>query len=437
MTSQDFETQVQSFPDEPGVYYFVAPDKEILYIGRATSLRDRLKSYFKDDLLHARGALLVDIVTRASVIEWTKTDSVLEAIILEANLIKKYQPHGNTDEKDDKSFNYALITAEDFPRIILVRGKDFFERFPQSEIKYVFGPYTNSHSLKEGLKIIRKIFPFRDSCTPYEMKLNKRGEFLVPRPCFNRQIGLCPGVCSGEISKREYAGVIQNIRLLFEGKKTKLVRKLEKEMYSFAKHQEFEKANEIKRKLFSITHIRDVSVIKEDLPEHDKKASPPTASADRRVVSPRPPYPRIEGYDISHIQGSNTAGVMVVLEGRHMKKSDYRLFRIRRKGINDIGALKETITRRLNHSEWPSPDVIVVDGSDAQKRVAESTLARCAIKADVVAVVKNERHKPEAVLGNEQLISEFKREILLVNSEAHRFAVKYHRKLRQKNSLPR
>ena len=120
-----------------------------------------------------------------------------------------------------------------------------------------------------------------------------------------------------------------------------------------------------------------------------------------------------------------------------MKKSDYRLFRIRRKGINDIGALKETITRRLNHSEWPSPDVIVVDGSDAQKRVAESTLARCAIKADVVAVVKNERHKPEAVLGNEQLISEFKREILLVNSEAHRFAVKYHRKLRQKNSLSR
>ena len=202
----------KALPDKPGVYFFLGPRKEILYIGKATSLKDRTRSYFASDLSETRGGLIVKMVDEARSIDFRVTDSVLEALLLEADLIKKFQPRYNTKEKDDKSFNCVVITKEDFPRLLVVRKKDIdFSslRTTNYQLQTIFGPFPHGAQLKDALKIIRKIFPYRDA----KCDLNQG------KPCFNRQIGLCAGVCSGEISKSDYAGIIDNLKLFFASKK--------------------------------------------------------------------------------------------------------------------------------------------------------------------------------------------------------------------------
>lgn len=412
MNSQVFNRT--KLPDSPGVYFF-KKGKEILYIGKATSLRDRVRSYSSNDLISTRGPLLVDMVFKADRITFEKTDSVLEAIILEANLIKKYQPKYNTKEKDNKSFNYVVITKEEFPRVLVERGRNL-ENSDSLLIKEKFGPFPNAAQLKEALKIIRKIFPFRDMC--------KIGQ---DKPCFNYQIGLCPGVCSGLTSKKEYSKIIKNIQLFFEGKKIKILKNLEKDMTLLAKEQKFEEANKIKKTIFAINHIQDVALVKGDFSgERFDLESPKRFNLEEEKTF------RIEAYDIAHISGSANVGVMVVLEDGEPAKSEYRKFKINNSKQNDVAALKEILERRFTHEEWSFPQVIVIDGGKAQINIARKVLEKFGLDIPVVSVLKNEYHKPKAVMGNKIVSSKYSNEILLANNEAHRFAIKYHRSLRNK-----
>ncbi len=406
-------------PNKPGVYFF-RREKEIIYIGKATSLRDRVKSYFGKDLIEARGPVILDMVFKADKITWQETDSVLEALILEAELIKKYQPKYNTKEKSDKSFNYVVITKEELPRVIVVRGKDlgnsaslnFSSLRPSSakrdprELKIqrssVFGPYTNSSQLKEALKIIRRIFPFLDD------KSKNYAEFY-------RQINLVPDLAN----RKMYLQNIKNMKLFFQGKKKIILKNLEKEMKVYAGRREFENAGEIKRQIFALKHINDVALLKLE----------PSAYG---LV----PTFRIEAYDIAHMGGKNMVGVMVVVENGVVNKSEYKKFKIRtQKGANDTGALVEVLERRLAHPEWVYPDLIVVDGSTAQINFAKSALMKVDARIPVVSVVKDERHKPKGIIGESKLIKQYKNLILLANNEAHRFAINYHKNLRAKSFL--
>ena len=257
MNLNDFQKKKKQLPDTPGVYFFLGPKREVLYIGKATSLRDRVRSYFSPDLAVARSPLVVQMVEKARSIDWRETDSVLEALILEASLIKTYKPHHNTLEKDDKSFNYVVITDEEFPRVLVKRGKELgglpplpsrgegggegCRSNPSEPFKAIFGPFPHGVQLKEAMKIIRKIFPFRDKCEPCEDIKNEKIKKIC-RPCFNRQIGLCPGVCSGEVSAAEYRRTIRHIRLFLGGHKKKLLTALESEMKKAAKAERFEEA---------------------------------------------------------------------------------------------------------------------------------------------------------------------------------------------------
>lgn len=438
-------SKTKNLPDTPGVYFFYGKDKQILYIGRATSLRNRVKSYFKDDVIRTRGPLIVDMVSQAVLVDYLQTDSVLEAVIAEANLIKKWAPPANVREKDDKSFNYVAITKEEYPQVLLVRGKDIDES-KKEKFLYIFGPYPQGGVLKEGMRIIRKIFPWRDSkCTPcFFLRDSASGlrKSAGCKPCFNRQIGLCPGVCTGEISKKEYMKTVRNLKLFFEGKKSAVLRTFKKEMNALAKKQSFEEADEVKKKIFSLTHIQDISLIKAELQtENIKEEFSLTTSARGGSAYGGKDYKlstsfRIEAYDVAHLGGKNVGGVMVVLEDRNIKKSDYRLFKIRTaKASDDVGALREVLERRLKHTEWSYPNVIVVDGGISQKNMAEKVLREANFDITIVSVQKNERHQPERILGDEKIIKIYKKEILLLNSEAHRFAIKYHRKMREKNFL--
>jgi excinuclease ABC subunit C len=399
---------IKKLPDTPGVYFFTDDAGNVLYIGKATSLRDRVRSYLSADLPETRGPLLVKMMIEATNINFENTDSVLEALILEANLIKKHKPPYNTAEKDDKSFNYVVITKEDFPKVLTVRGRELeMEKINEEGKKYqaIFGPFIQGGSLREALKIIRRIFPYRDNkCTP-----------LSGRPCFNRQIGLCPGVCTGEISKDEYKEIIKNIKLFFEGKKKAIVKSLEKEMAAHAKNRDFEKASQIKKTVFALEHIQDIALIKNYRPQN--------VSGLKTV--------RIESYDIAHMSGKNVVGVMTVVEDGEARRGEYRKFKIKQNpGVNDTAALKEILSRRLNHEEWPMPQIIVVDGGKAQINAAEAVLKERNLTIDVVSVVKDERHKPREILGKQSLVTKYESDILIANSESHRFAITYHRKLR-------
>lgn len=255
-------------PETPGVYFFFDENKELLYIGKATSLCDRVLSYFLQDLVLTRGPKVVLMLGEIRFIGYRQTDSVLEALILESKYIKTEQPPYNSDAKDDKSYNHVVITKEKYPRVLTVRGRDIDQKKFTEPVKYLFGPFPEGGALREAMRIVRRIFPYRDRCVPYE-ELNEVGKQRA-RPCFNAQIGLCPGVCTGKVSRTEYGQMINHIRLFFEGKKNVLVKSLEREMKEAAKEKRFEQAGEIKKTLFALQHIQDMALIKDDLSEHTK-----------------------------------------------------------------------------------------------------------------------------------------------------------------------
>ncbi|PIR87568.1 MAG: hypothetical protein COU10_03920 [Candidatus Harrisonbacteria bacterium CG10_big_fil_rev_8_21_14_0_10_45_28] len=402
----------EKLPNAPGVYFFLGAKKEILYIGKATSLRSRVRSYFVSDLLDKRSALIENMVLEAKKVEWTVTDSVLEALILETNLIRTHKPKFNTRSKDDKSYNHLIITNEEFPRVLVVREKDITENYTDAEIKYDFGPFTSGGLFRDALKIVRKLFQFYDTKNPVGAKISKLASGKID---FNRQIGLYPDIQS----KAEYNRTIRHIKLFFEGKKDIILKELEREMSRLAKQQKFEEANIIKRKIFALNHIQDVALLKS---EHK-------VYRDNRTV-------RIEAFDIAHLDGEDMVGSMTVVEGGEAKKSEYRKFKIKTlSDANDPAALREILDRRFGHPEWPSPQIIVVDGSTAQKNAAERVVRQRGLVIPVVAVVKDDRHKASRLIGPKNLLETYKLDILYANAESHRFAINFFRKTKRRRAL--
>lgn len=402
-------------PDCPGVYLFTqgkGKAKKILYIGKATSLRDRTRSYFDAELMATRGPRIVDMVTRADGLSYEAAPTVLEALVREAALIREHLPPANAMGKDDKTFLYAVVTDEQIPRVLAVRGAeiDFKKKFVNTtgvKLKSIHGPFPSGYQLREGLKLIRKIFPFYDTQKP----VGEGNKHLQAKVEFNRQIGQYPK----DMSRSEYMRSIRNVTLFLSGRVKTLRATLTRDMNAFAKTERFEQAAHIKRQLFALDHIQDVSLIKEDRGEKIG--------------------PRIEAYDTAHLSGTNAIGVMVVVENGTPLKKDYRTFKIQGSGgkslNDDIASLKEILGRRLGHPEWPLPRAFVVDGGKTHKKAAEEVLKQVGIGLPVVAVVKDEKHRPREVLGGLRArISDA--DAVLANSEAHRFSITKHRQARSR-----
>ena len=410
MTKEDFSKK--KLPDAPGVYFFIGARKEILYIGKATSLASRVASYFTNDIHEKRSELIANMVLEAKTIEVQQTDSVLEAYILETNLIRTHRPRFNTIAKDDKSFNHLIITNEDFPRVLVVRGKDIATKFSEGEIAHTFGPFTSGTLFREALKIVKKIFQFYDTEKPIDAKTSKVTRGIID---FNKQIGLYPQ----EDKKEEYQKSIRYLRLFFEGKKATVIRELTKDMQTLAKEQRFEEAAQIKRKLFALAHIQDVALIRDEYRTY----------RDSKSI-------RIEAYDVAHLAGQEMVGVMTVVEGGERAPGEYRSFTIKSvTSAHEVKALTEVLERRLVHTEWQYPQLIVVDGNSVQARTAEMVLHAAGVVIPVVAVVKDEHHRPKRIIGPRKLVHEHKQDIISANAEAHRFSLSLHRKKRTKRLL--
>ncbi|MDB5244401.1 MAG: UvrABC system protein [Parcubacteria group bacterium] len=400
-------------PDCPGVYLF-KQGRKVLYVGKATSLRDRVRSYFDDDLIATRGPRVVDMVTKADRVAYETTPTVLEALVREAALIREYRPSGNSEGKDDKTFLYALITDEEIPRVLAVRGKDIDFKTKTTNVGFKFkgahGPFPSGAQLREGLRLIRRIFPFYDTPKP----VGAKSKHQVARIEFNTQINQYPR----DFNPKGYKRTIKHVELFLSGRVNELRRTLEKEMRELAKEECFEEAAETRRQLFSLDHIQDVSLIKdENLEEAREKLG----------------GERIEAYDTAHLAGTNAIGVMTVIQDGMPVKKEYRTFNIRGvKKNDDIASLKELLTRRFSHPEWAYPKVIVIDGGTTHKKAAEGALAEMGVGIPVAAVVKDERHRPREVLGGKRAgITDA--DAVLANSEAHRFSLSRHRLARSRN----
>ncbi|MSU74560.1 hypothetical protein EXS57_02140 [Candidatus Kaiserbacteria bacterium] len=421
---QRSDLQKSNLPDIPGVYLF-RQGRKILYVGKATSLRDRVRSYFDDDLIATRGPRIVDMVTKADRVTFETTPTVLEALVREAALIKKYMPHANVDGKDDKSFLYAVVTKEEIPRVLAIRGKDIdFEHLTSGNdtLQKIYGPFPSGPQLREGLRLIRRIFPFFDTSkpvgtkSPSEIKIRSHGvnKHQNARIEFYQQVGAYPR--SYEV--KEYARTIRHVMLFLSGRGKELRLTLEREMKAAAKDERFEDAAEARRALFALDHIQDVSLIKDERLDEGRE----------KMVGAR-----IEAYDTAHLSGTNAIGVMTVLEDGVPIKKDYRTFRIRGvKKNDDIASLKEILSRRLNHPEWSFPAAIIIDGGMTHKKAAERVLIVAGVNIPVAAVVKDERHRPREVIGARRAgVSEA--DAVLANAEAHRFSLARHRAARSKN----
>ena len=417
MTMVKTSVPYKKFPETPGVYIMKDAAGHVLYVGKAGNLRRRVSSYFE----RPHDVRIQTLVNKIARIDFEQKDTALEALIREAELIKTLVPPFNVREKDDKSFLYFEITREKFPRVLLVRGSGVANEGRGGVGGGVvqgkrFGPFTSASSAREALRILRRIFPW-STHDPDEIGKMKR-------PCFNYEIGLCPGTCVGAITHEDYIKNIDRLKLFFEGKKARIIRALEKEMRMAAKKQEFERAETLRRQMFALQHIQDTALIS------DNEVLMARGSREGAGAASKDGY-RIEGYDISNISGTSAVGSMVVFEDGAPNKNEYRKFKIR--SIfqpNDVGMLKEVLERRFARTDWPMPDLVLIDGGLAQVNTARRVLLRIGIKIPIIGIAKGPRRDRNDVIG---LVPKGVQKLTLikVRDEAHRFAISYHRVLRR------
>jgi excinuclease ABC subunit C len=410
MIPKGIKVKNNELPDEPGVYLMKDAKGSVIYVGKATSLKRRVTSYFQK----AHDARIEEMVSKIRKIDYIVKPTVIEALILEANLIKYHWPPYNVREKDNKSFLYLVITKEEYPRPLLIRGTEL-EEGDAKKYKAVFGPYTSPRSLRAALDLVRKVFSW-SSCTPG-----------MKRPCFYYHLKLCPGVCIGVADKKAYQRTMRNLIRFFEGKKDGILRDFRRQMKAASASRHFEEAAALRNKIFFLEHIQDVAILKRE-DDHVDKMKEGEALVNL--------FGRIEGYDISTIQGTSTVASMVVFENGAPAKAEYRKFRIKSVvGTDDFAAMREVLTRRFRNS-WRKPDLVLVDGGIGQVHVAVSVLHELDLGIPVIGIAKGpERKRDDLVCDSRhmdlcKLCEQYKPLLVHVRDEAHRFAVTYHRQVR-------
>ena len=455
---------IQKLPTTAGVYLFHS-GKEIIYIGKAINIRSRVKNHFLQPSY--RDNLFMDSVSR---IGFEETNSEIEALVLEAQLIKKHQPKFNVVWRDDKNYFYVAVVKnkDKLPYIFITHQPfDYAQGKPTKKlsIKYI-GPFVEGAALKKTLKYLRRVFPFYTSPTHPKQK------------CTWCHIDLCPGPrlfearlasSSDEAAnlRAEYKKNVKKLILILEGKRKTVLNALKKEMNAFSKAQAFEKAAVTRNQFTALEHVMSHTHIlnnnsanqdgRLDLQNYDPLRK--TEEMLKKIIGVKK-VSRIECYDISNIQGKQATGSMVVFVNGQPNKSHYKKFRIRwgnesrprqvvgrgssipkESGPNDIAMLKEVFKRRFNHPEWQYPDVMLIDGGKAQINIAINTKKQDTItkQIKVISIAKGRREL--FIEGKEQPIplknlpQEVYNLIVHLDDEAHRFALTYHRKLRKKKLL--
>ena len=415
---------IKSFPEKPGVYLMHDAGGNIIYVGKAKSLKKRVSSYFRHaGFASPRLRKLVSFINDISTI---RTESEIEALILENRLIKLYQPFFNVDLKMNERYAYIKITAEKFPRIIVTRNKT-------EDGSVYLGPYVRVSEVRELLRLAERYFPLR-SCSS-EIKLQNK-----PRPCMKHALGLCMAPCSGDCTEAEYKDRVADVIMLLQGHGAELVEKLRKKMDKAASAMAFEEAARLRDTIRAIWRVsRQRSTIPE-IPA-GKENFWETLNLMQKVFSlPLLPW-RIDGFDISHTFGHETVGVVVVFEQGYPNTSLYRRFNIKTvEGIDDFRSMKETLTRRYRHcldGNEPLPQLILIDGGPIQLEFAISALDDLGITNIPIISLAEEFEEIYIPNSDKPMVLERTDTVLRllqqIRDESHRYAITSHRAARGKN----
>jgi len=418
-TTKTITEQLRTLPHQPGVYLMKNAYGTVLYVGKAKVLANRVRSYFQagTDLSEAKQIM----VRQVSTIDFIPVATETDALVLEDQLIKDYQPRFNILAKDDKSFLYIHITAEDFPRVLAVRRPDL----RQPGIYY--GPYPFAKNLRDVLKLLHMIFPFRTCVT------------LPQRACLEYYIGNCTAPCISKISQAEYRSMIDQVIQFFEGKSLDLTDKLEVEMNQAAEQQHFEQAARARNQLQAIKRLAQLR----KTPQHylasqiARKAINPQQGLVELATAlqlSQPPH-RVEVYDISHQQGRHIVGSMIVFIDGLPDKREYRRFKIKTVlggQSDDFKSLREVVTRRLKRN-WPLPDLAIMDGGKGQLSAVAQLWELAGVRVVSLAKKREELFSPNnpvpvtLPIGSQGLFI-----VQRMRDEAHRFAITYYRLLHNK-----
>lgn len=403
ITFEEIKKRVKNLPLSGGVYIMKNSAGKTIYIGKASSLRRRVESYFRKSALPPHKGLLMKEVRK---IDFILCEPEAKALLLEQSLIQDRKPKYNIALKDGKSFPLVEISRETFPRIRIVRKKNRLCRY--------FGPYPQAKELKQALELIRRIIPFR-SCAR-----------MPKKECLYFHLNLCPGPCIKKISPDEYAGSIREISLILEGRKKELMESIRAEMNRASEEKRFEKAAGLRDKLSAVSSLYGIKrEIKELL-------------LLKEVLSLKKTPFRIEAVDVSNISGTNSTGSVVVFENGTPLKSGYRRYRLLSRRKDDLSLISEIARRRaksLLAGKANYPDLVIVDGGIAHLKTFKAEFRKAGVNVPVLAIAKrneeiwvSEGRKPlRFKSGNPALCI-----IQKARDEAHRFAHKYHLSLRRK-----
>ncbi len=438
MTS--LKNKLANLPTAPGVYFHKNKAGEIIYIGKAANLRNRVRQYFQKSRL--RDPKTDALVAEIADVDWTQVETELDALFLEAELVRRYLPPYNILLRDDKSLVYVRVNpSSSHPTVSLTRR-------PLDDGAKYFGPYFSALTVKKALKFLRRIFPYSTHTG------------VVPnRACLQYHLGLCPGIEEGKTSLKDYRANLKKLMQYLKGERVQLMKQIERDMKLSAKKQDFEAASRFRNQLFALQGLRKQIVFGDREFMDISKDQGLVELTDVLGLAKIPR--RIEGYDISHMSGTDNVASMVVFVSGVPHKAAYRKFKLRVPGNNDFAHMEEAITRRFhdhNREDWGLPNLFLIDGGKGQLTAALKARDGAGLDIPMIGLAKREEEivvhlKRSGANPNEQSIKglggfqrvndEFAVIALPQNShvikllqrirdESHRFAVSYHSILKTK-----
>lgn len=425
--------KVKQFPTTPGVYLMKDEQGRVIYVGKAVNLKSRASSYFTSAAAVERRT--AELVTEIRDIDYLETESEVDALLLEARLIKDIQPRFNSELKDDKTFPYLeIVTGEDFPRVE-------FTRKPRDKGTKLYGPFTSAGKLRGTITVLQKIFRFR-TCSLDIDEGDERWRWF--RPCLLASINQCTAPCAMRISKEEYKKDIQRLKMFLDGKRTRLLNELKKEMEQASKELRFERAAAIRDQLKAL----ETMDLRGDLEEHAQPEAfyvdPKKGMNGLKKIFDLPEVPRrIEGVDIAHLQGGETVASLVQFIDGLPFKHGYKRFRIKTvKGVDDFASMREVVSRRLrrlNQEGEPLPDILLIDGGKGQLNAVMEAMRMAEVTPPfTISLAKREEEVFVPGESEPRILSRHSfglRLLQYVRDEAHRFAQHYHHILRRKSTF--
>ncbi|MEK7059543.1 MAG: excinuclease ABC subunit UvrC [Patescibacteria group bacterium] len=436
-------SKLAELPAQPGVYFHKDKAGDIIYVGKAAVLRNRVRQYFQQS--RSRDPKTLALVAEIADIDWMVVDSELEALFLEAELIRRYMPRYNILLRDDKALSYIRIDYDsDYPTVSTTRR-------PLDDGARYFGPYFSTQAVRQALKLLRRVFPYATKRIVGQK-----------RATLHYHLGLDPGLEEGKTSLQDYRTNLRKLIAIIEGRRKTIVKEIERDMKRAAKSHDFEQATELRNQLFALKSL-DKQVIFSDKEFLDISKDHALNELVNLLSMDKFPL-RIEGYDISHMQGTDVVASMVVFTNGVSNKSEYRKFKTKLDHNNDFYNMNETIHRRLsdkNRKAWGLPSLVLIDGGKGQLDAAiDARDAQNCSRIPFIGLAKREEqiviHKTKSnVTLDEKTLHQLggfateSDDFILVNlphstnlvkllqrirDESHRFAVSYHSTLKTKRA---